>query len=318
MGVSAIVGGVAAVASVAGTAAGMIGGGGGSGGQNSANTLTGASGMTEAQMARAVGAIGQNRDLANADIAPWRTAGEGAVNQIGGLLSLPGYTALDPTTTLTGTPGYQFLRDQGTEALRRYGAGTGLLSSGAGMKGALDYGQKLAQTYAWQPYMSSLQNLSGQGLQAGTSMGNWDMQAGMGEANIYSQGMAQQNQLAQQQAQLQMQQDNMAMGRSNDMMSGIGYGINRLGSAFGNYSSGSGRTILPPSSGVDNSWWNSGVDYQPGGYGYQNVYMADGGPTEANRPYIVGERGPELFVPRTAGYVIPNEYTRYSSFGRRY
>lgn len=34
--------------------------------------------------------------------------------------------------------------------------------------------------------------------------------------------------------------------------------------------------------------------------------LADGGPASANSPYIVGERGPELFIPDHAGTVIPN------------
>ena len=34
--------------------------------------------------------------------------------------------------------------------------------------------------------------------------------------------------------------------------------------------------------------------------------LANGGPASANVPYIVGERGPELFVPNTSGVVIPN------------
>jgi hypothetical protein len=33
---------------------------------------------------------------------------------------------------------------------------------------------------------------------------------------------------------------------------------------------------------------------------------AMGGPVSANDPYIVGEEGPELFVPNSAGYVVPN------------
>ena len=33
---------------------------------------------------------------------------------------------------------------------------------------------------------------------------------------------------------------------------------------------------------------------------------AEGGPVESNSPYIVGERGPELFVPRSAGAIVPN------------
>lgn len=34
--------------------------------------------------------------------------------------------------------------------------------------------------------------------------------------------------------------------------------------------------------------------------------LAEGGPAAMNRPYIVGERGPELFVPSSNGTVIPN------------
>jgi SLT domain-containing protein len=33
---------------------------------------------------------------------------------------------------------------------------------------------------------------------------------------------------------------------------------------------------------------------------------AVGGPVASNSPYIVGERGPELFVPGTAGNIVPN------------
>lgn len=34
--------------------------------------------------------------------------------------------------------------------------------------------------------------------------------------------------------------------------------------------------------------------------------MADGGPTQSSTPYIIGEKGPEVFVPKTDGYIIPN------------
>ncbi len=33
---------------------------------------------------------------------------------------------------------------------------------------------------------------------------------------------------------------------------------------------------------------------------------ASGGPVSANKPYMVGERGPEMVVPHTAGRVVPN------------
>lgn len=35
-------------------------------------------------------------------------------------------------------------------------------------------------------------------------------------------------------------------------------------------------------------------------------FKASGGPVEANRPYVVGEKRPELFVPKTAGTIIPS------------
>lgn len=35
--------------------------------------------------------------------------------------------------------------------------------------------------------------------------------------------------------------------------------------------------------------------------------LAEGGPAEKGKPYMVGERGPELFVPKSAGTVIPND-----------
>lgn len=40
-----------------------------------------------------------------------------------------------------------------------------------------------------------------------------------------------------------------------------------------------------------------------GGFG---GFMASGGPVAGNTPYIVGEKGPELFVPSSSGQIVPN------------
>jgi len=37
-----------------------------------------------------------------------------------------------------------------------------------------------------------------------------------------------------------------------------------------------------------------------------NLFRADGGPVSGSSPYIVGERGPELFVPSSNGTIVPN------------
>jgi len=36
------------------------------------------------------------------------------------------------------------------------------------------------------------------------------------------------------------------------------------------------------------------------------IGKAGGGPIRANTPYVVGEDGPEVIVPRSPGFVIPN------------
>ena len=39
---------------------------------------------------------------------------------------------------------------------------------------------------------------------------------------------------------------------------------------------------------------------------FGSLFKAEGGPVKGNQPYIVGEKGPELFVPPSAGKIIPN------------
>lgn len=43
---------------------------------------------------------------------------------------------------------------------------------------------------------------------------------------------------------------------------------------------------------------------------------ADGGDVAAGRSYLVGERGPEMFVPRTAGTVLPSVKDQMRAAGR--
>lgn len=44
-----------------------------------------------------------------------------------------------------------------------------------------------------------------------------------------------------------------------------------------------------------------------GNGGSTDLFKASGGPVRAGSPYIVGEAGPELFVPRYTGNIIPND-----------
>ena len=47
-------------------------------------------------------------------------------------------------------------------------------------------------------------------------------------------------------------------------------------------------------------------EYNSGDFTNAFSGLANGGPAKSGNPYIVGERGPELFVPRSNGRVIPN------------
>lgn len=51
---------------------------------------------------------------------------------------------------------------------------------------------------------------------------------------------------------------------------------------------------------------SGGSSYSSMSSGFNVGFRASGGPVSAMAPYIVGERGPELFVPKTAGYVHPS------------
>ena len=55
--------------------------------------------------------------------------------------------------------------------------------------------------------------------------------------------------------------------------------------------------------------------YGAGGYTGMGPFMAKGGPVSANSPYIVGERGPELFMPGSSGSIVPNNALGGNSSG---
>ena len=81
-----------------------------------------------------------------ADLTPFRTAGEGALNAlVPRLASLTSPITFDQAT-LEATPGYQFTRDQGLKAVQSSAASRGLGVSGAALKGASRYATGLADS----------------------------------------------------------------------------------------------------------------------------------------------------------------------------
>lgn len=78
--------------------------------------------------------------------------------------------------------------------------------------------------------------------------------------------------------------------------------LKALGGAAASGSSTTPPTTLPGSATQTGSGLNiNGVDQ-----GINLDKAANGGPVKSGNPYIIGERGPELFVPRSNGRVVPN------------
>ena len=151
---------------------GLFGGGGGGDAAVQAAQIQAAGSERAAQLQY------QMYQDAVARLQPWLKAGGASVEQLGGLYNLPGYTKVDPTQTLQATPGYNWLLGQGAQARELAAASKGLNLSGAQQRGLTSFGQNLALTNAWNPYISGLQNLSGTGVGAAGTAGGWGMKAG--------------------------------------------------------------------------------------------------------------------------------------------
>lgn len=227
----------------------IFGGGGGEAASKAADA--------QVRMAMMAAAVQQAMySQARADVEPWRTAGGAAVGQQAGLLGLPGYTALDPTSVLKATPGYQWGLGQGLEGLARYGAATGLGQSGAALKGANNWAQNYALQQAWNPYQQNLQNLSGAGLNAGTFTGSAGIKTGqlIGE-DYMAAGQAQAQGIMQAYNAQQQQNANLFGGLSTLASIGLapftggasllGMGASALGGLFGG-GGGGGFDVTDP------------------------------------------------------------------------
>lgn len=135
---------------------------------------------------------------AAARLQPFTDVGQTAIPTIKNLLGINASGGLDPTLmqdTLQQTPGYQFTRQQGLEAVQNGFAGQGLARSGAAMKGAEGFASGLAsQTY--QNILGNYTNLlansqSAAAGQGGVLIGGANAQAAgiIGSANAISNGL---------------------------------------------------------------------------------------------------------------------------------
>lgn len=65
--------------------------------------------------------------------------------------------------------------------------------------------------------------------------------------------------------------------------------------------------IGPTGGGAPIMWWGSSQSAAVPSNITEISPMATGGPAISGQPYLIGEKGPELFVPDTAGTIVPND-----------
>jgi hypothetical protein len=184
MGIGPVLGGIGGLMAGGSSLLSGLFGGGGSG--NLSDAIEQASQLEyQAQMA-AINEMRQELAQARQYEQPFYTAGTGALGQFQNMLGLgtPGY---DATAALSATPGYQFMLGQGVNALDRSAAAKGMLTSGAAGKGLMNFGQNLALTKAYAPYMSNLQSLIGGGQNAAALQGGWGLSTGQNIGNLLTQ-----------------------------------------------------------------------------------------------------------------------------------
>lgn len=145
------------------------------------------------------------------DLTPYRQVGESTTPYYAGILNIPGYDKIDPTQALQETPGYNWMFDQGVEAIDRSAAGKGMLGSGAMGKGLMKYGQGMADQ-SYNNYMNRLYSLIGTGQNAAAQTGQFGMQAAQGTGNALMQAGQAQDQAAYYNSQNQGQGLNSLMG----------------------------------------------------------------------------------------------------------
>lgn len=117
-------------------------------------------------------------------LQPYMNMGTQAMPSYLDLLGLGPNGMQGAMSMLQQTPGYNWAFQQGTDALNRGNAGRGLLSSGAQVAGAQQYGQGLASQLYQQMLQNFLQPI-GIGENAAAGVGNGILHTGEGVAQNY-------------------------------------------------------------------------------------------------------------------------------------
>lgn len=299
--VAAIAGVVAAGATVAGSAISA------SGAKSAANT--------QAAAADRASELQQQRyDQTRGDLLPFVQSGIAARNNLLTLFGLndgqdplssvlgkaypesapsaPTLQAWNPTQAgLEATPGYQFTRDQGLQAVQNSFSAKGLGTSGAAMKGAADYATGLASTTYNQQFNNNL-------AQNSQTMGNYQ--------NIFGNYLNNRQLYNQERSQLYSQLGGLA-GSGQNAAAGLGSLALNTSNAQSALITGAGAAQAAGTVGAANAA-NSGLGgVASAGQGYANLQMLKqagllGSGGDANSSQISGLNSYVAGVPTNTNY----------------
>lgn len=142
-------------------------------------TLAAGSKAAKAQRQAADASIAESRrqyDQDRADLAPWRQAGQNALDILTRTYGVNGQAP--DMSAFQASPGYQFRRDEGLRAIDRSNAARGLLTSGAADKARMRYAEGLgAQEFG--DWWNRLAGIAG----TGQSATNTTVAAGQNSTN---------------------------------------------------------------------------------------------------------------------------------------
>lgn len=123
----------------------------------------------------------QNYDTASGNLTPFINNGVGASNTLASAYGLNGAPPLSEGALqgFYNSPDYKFALKGGSEALDNSAAAKGGAISGNQIRAQTEYGQGLA-TQNLQNYFSKLSGMAGQGIQAGSNLGQLGTNLGTG------------------------------------------------------------------------------------------------------------------------------------------
>lgn len=262
--------------------------------------------MQQQALAQQKALYNQGLSTATGALQPFVNAGQSVLPTLQGLITPgPNQNAL-----LSQTPGFQFAQQYGTMAATNALAAKSGASAGPLAAAISQYNTGLAQN-TWQSTVQALQGYAGIGANAAGTLGTAALGAGVNEGNSQASTLTG----------IGNSQAAGTLGSANALTSGVngvaGAGGNALNSAaiysyLQNGGAGGSGLYSNPSYGGGNAF--SGDAY--GGSASNPLpgltsadYAAKGGHTsgKSKRPIVVGENGPELFVPDQAGTIVPYE-----------